>query len=285
MGISLAALVAACVLLVGCGEPKLGTGRTMYVSILPLKHLVERIVEDDFDVCVLVPSGASPETFEPTPKQYIALNEADMIFNVGLIDFETALLGKIEERERIVDLGRGVEPIAGSCAHVHEGHRHVHGVDPHLWTSPRALQQMARNAYEAIRVRYPDSTKYAANHDRLQEELRELDRRTGERIAASGVRCFLIYHPALTYYARDYGIEQIAIEADGKEPSARRLGELIRRGRAEHVGAILYQRPYPESCVEVLARDLGIEAVEIDPLAEDFVENIDRMTDLITRQR
>ena len=87
---------------------------TLYVSIPPLKEVVGGIVGDDFRTEVLVPPGASPETYEPTPRQFIGLNRAQLIFNVGLLDFETALLRKIDDRQKIVNLSRGIEPIAGS---------------------------------------------------------------------------------------------------------------------------------------------------------------------------
>lgn len=286
---------------------------SFYVSILPLRSLIDSIVGDDFDVRVLVPVGASPETFEPTARQFVDLNRAELIFNVGLIDFETALLGKIDAREKIVDLSRGIAPIAGSCSHTRSRDKrmpgneqacgneqtpgngqaseynrtnnaaHRHGVDPHVWTSPRALQQMAANAYEAIRTAYPDSVKYTANYEKLQEQLRELDIRTAAKIAGSGVRRFIVYHPALTYYARDYGLEQIAVEADGKEPSARQLARLIRQAREDGIRKTFYQSQFPASVIEVIARDIDARSIEIDPLREDVIANIDHLTDLITR--
>ena len=94
---------------------------------------------------------------------------------------------------------------------------------------------------------------------------------------------FIIYHPALTYYARDYGIRQEAIEADGKEPSARRLTELIRQARRDGIRRIFYQNQFPASVVEVIARDIDADYVEIDPLREDVIANIDAITDSIVR--
>lgn len=323
----------AITLLGGCTSRQQTDDRTLYVSILPLKSLVKGIVGDDFDVRVLVPAGASPETFEPAPRQFVGLNRAQMIFNVGLIDFETSLLGKIEAREKIVNLSRDIDLIAGSCSHsghgrnggpenmqmnggeqthgdrqkpseehgnehVHgttcppdcghaagiTGHNHAHGVDPHVWTSPRALQQMAANAYEAIRKAYPDSTKYAANYARLKRQLEELDQRTAAKIADSGVDYFIIYHPALSYYARDYGLRQVSIEEDGKEPSARQLTRLIRQAREDGIRKIFYQSQFPASSVEVIARDIRARIVEIDPLREDVIANIDRITDSIVSE-
>lgn len=323
-------LVCACIgSLCSCAQPAQPEEEMLYVSILPLKSIVGGIVGDDFDVRVLVPAGASPETFEPTPRQFVDLNRARLIFNVGLIDFETTLLGKIEARDKVVDLSRGIDLIAGSCSHAHgkvaradephaaampdeqptadshaatpgerqlagshaatpapqaHGHSHAHGIDPHIWTSPRALQRMAANAYEAIHALWPDSVKYTENHARLQEQLAALDARTAGKIAASGVRYFIVYHPALTYYARDYGLQQVAIEDDGKEPSARALARLIEQARHDGVRRIFYQSQFPASAVEVIARDIEAQSVAIDPLKEDVIANIDSLTDLIVAQ-
>ncbi len=268
----------------GCTSRRPADGEPLYVSILPLRSLVQGIVGDDFDIEVLVPPGASPETFEPTPRQFVGLNKARMVFNVGLIDFETTLLAKVEDQAKVVDLSRGIELIAGTCSHGSHGHTHTHGIDPHVWTSPRALQKMAENAYEAIRKAYPDSVKYETNYRLLQQELKALDERTAARIAASDVEYFIIYHPALTYYARDYGLRQIAIEADGKEPSAKQLTQLIRQAREDGVRRILYQSQFPASAVEVIARDIDAQYVEVDPLREDVIANIEEITGIITRR-
>ena len=256
----------------------------LYVSILPLRSIIEQIVGDDFKVDVLVPAGASPESFEPTPRQYVALNRSKLVFNVGLIDFENTLLAKVEDQEKVVNLSRGIELIAGTCSHGSHGHTHTHGIDPHVWTSPRALQKMAENAYEAIRKAYPDSVKYETNYRLLQQELKALDERTAARIAASDVEYFIIYHPALTYYARDYGLRQIAIEADGKEPSAKQLTQIIRQAREDGVRRILYQSQFPASAVEVIARDIDAQYVEVDPLREDVIANIEEITGIITQR-
>ena len=313
-------LIIIGLLLASCDDNRKPTDEnTLYVSILPLRHIVQGIVGDDFPIEVLVPPGASPETFEPTPRQFIGLNRARSIFSTGLIDFETALLDKLETPEKIVNLSHGIELLAGTCSHGHasgketehyptaeadthhtcdhaecghaeqahtehaEEHHHTHGIDPHIWTSPRALQRMAANAYEAIERLYPDSTKYAANYAALQQRLQALDARTAEKIAQSGVKYFIIYHPALTYYARDYGLQQIAIEHEGKEPSARSLARLIRRAREDKVSKIFYQSQFPASAVEIIAKDIEARSVRIDPLCEDVIANIDAITDQIVQ--
>ena len=263
------------------------------VSILPLKFIVQQIVGQDLKVEVLVPSGASPETFEPTPKQFVKLNQAQFIFNVGLIDFETTLLSKIQDHTKVIDLSKGVQLIEGSCSHAStrsdhdpdsDGMHHQHGVDPHIWTSPKALMIMAQNAFAAIHKAYPDSVKYQKNFNKLMLQLEDLDERVQNKIKQSGIKYFIVYHPALTYLARDYGIQQVAIESDGKEPSARQLAEIIRNARKEGVRKIFYQKQFPESVVMTIANDIQAQYIEIDPLEEQVIDNIDHITDLMTKQ-
>ena len=258
-------------------------GCDIYVTIAPLKYIVEQITGDDFDIRILVPAGASPETFEPTPKQYISLNEAQMIFSTGLIEFETTLLDRIGDKSHIVNLSRNIALIEGSCSHNHTAEEHHHGVDPHIWTSPRELKTIARNAYDAIMAQYPDSAKYSEAYNRFAHQIEQLDEECRQRCAASSARAFIVYHPALTYYASAYGIEQIAVETDGKEPSAKHIAEIIEQVETKGVKCLLYQKEYPRSVVEVLADDTGLEPQEINPLAENPLEFIRQTTNLITR--
>jgi len=281
IGITLLLALALC----GCGggnSTNNSDKECIFVSIAPLRPLVEAITGDDFDIEILVPTGASPESFEPTPRQFITLNKARMVMAVGLIDFERNLLSKIEQKGKIINLSQGIELIAGSCSHHHHGHHCTHGIDPHIWTSPVALKTMARNAYEAIAAAYPDSTKYSTNYTQLQSQLDSLDCSVRHICENARVRRFVIYHPALTYLARDYGLEQISIEHEGKEPSAKRLATIIGISQADNIRKIFYQSTYPRSTVEVIAEDIGAEPVEIDPLGEDIFSNIEVMTRLIT---
>lgn len=275
-------IAAAC--MVSCAPSQPAGRETLSVSILPLKEIVESITGNDFEVTVLVPAGAGPETFEPTIRQYTQLHHSRLIFSTGLIAFEQRLLQKFGSEEKVVDLSRGIDLMEGSCTHHGEASHAPHGIDPHIWTSPRALKTMARNAYEALHARYPDSAKYTLRHEELQERLSALDERVARKIEESGVRHFVIYHPALTYYARDYRIEQVAIEHEGKELSAKRLATLIQWARDNGIRRVMYQTQYPRSAVATIVDDISAEAVEIDPLKEQVIENIEHLTDIITAQ-
>lgn len=252
------------------------------VSIQPLKYLVEKIVGDDFDVEVLVPSGSSPETYEPTPAQIASVEKAKLVFSTGLIDFERSLLIKASEKESFVNLSDGLDLIEGSCLHEQDGHgAHNHGIDPHIWTAPKALIKMTETIYERIHELWPDSLSYSENYRSLHTRLTELHETVKAKTDASAHRSFLIFHPGLTYYARDYGLRQIAMEQDGKDPSARHLRETIESARADNIRKIMYQSEFPRSIVEVAAAEIGAEAVEIDILGYDVINNILHITDLI----
>ena len=265
----------------GCGTKNVDSKKTIYVTITPMQALIEEITQGDFNVEVIVPKGASPETFEPTPKQVTAFSNAEFIFSTGLIDFEQSLVKRISGSAELVNLSEGIELIAGSCSH--GNHQHKHGVDPHIWTSPRALRTMVTHAHDAIIAHYPDSVKYTEATERLLERIAALDNYCAARIEAAGVEAIMIYHPAYTYYARDYDIEQIAIEHDGKEPSLRQTTALIERAKEHGIRTILRQPQYSEDKVRAIASDAGAEIITTDPLSEDIIGEIERVTDIICR--
>ena len=254
---------------------------TIFVSIAPLKPIVEAIVGDDFSVEVLVPAGASPETFEPTPKQFIALNESVMVLSTGLLDFEKSILQRVHDQSKVINLSQGIATIAGSCSHTHHGKHCHHGVDPHIWCSPKCIDIMAKNMYNALVAMVPDKD-YTTAYSALNEQIKELDSVVTKLCNNSSLPYFIIYHPALTYLARDYNLEQVAIEHEGKEPSAKHLATIIERARRDGIKRVFYQSEFPESSVAIVAEDIGAETVEINPLDENIFENIVTIATLIT---
>ena len=278
-----AAFIVAAMLFVSCNN-KVEVENRVVVTIAPLKPLVEDILGDDFEVSVLVPQGASPETFEPSAKQLGEVESARFVFGTGLLEFEQELLSRVARNEQIINLSEGIELIAGSCSHAHHyhAHNHAHGVDPHIWCSPKSLSKMAENIHKAIAREMPDSTKYNERYTTLSLKLLALDAEVEAMCKQSTHLTFLIYHPALTYLARDYGLTQVAIEHEGKEPSAKHLAHIIGEARKDGVRNIFYQSEFPASSVEVICQDINAKAVEINPLDEDICANIHRIVTLIT---
>lgn len=274
--------IALAMMLYSCNNiEKKSYDNTIFVSIAPLKPIVEAIVGDDFSVEVLVPAGASPETFEPTPKQFIALNESIMVLSTGLLDFEKSILQRVHDQSKVINLSQGIATIAGSCSHTHHGKHCHHGVDPHIWCSPKCIDIMAKNMYNALVAMVPDKD-YTTAYSTLNEQIKELDSVVTKLCNNSSLPYFIIYHPALTYLARDYNLEQVAIEHEGKEPSAKHLATIIERARRDGMKRVFYQSEFPESSVAIVAEDIGAETVEINPLDENIFENIVTIATLIT---
>lgn len=257
---------------------------TVTVSIQPLKYLVERVAGDTtLRVDVLVPPGSSPELFEPTPMQLAQFSRSDLYFAIGLIDFEQVLEAKLsgQAKPQLVNLSLGGNIIEGH--HHHEGGEcHHHGADPHLWTSCREVSRMVGQIASGLSAAYPDGAqRYAANAQTLQAEIAALDASIAQLLDSSGRTHFLIYHPALSYFARDYGLTQLSVEQEGKEPSAQGMAATIVAAREQGVEAVLVQRQFDSKSAVSIAQELGLPVVQVDPLAEDWPTEMLRMARII----
>lgn len=276
----LATLIIFASLLCGCNSTTEGDDKkTIYVTIAPLRSIVEEITGGDYNVEILVPKGASPESFEPTAKNLMELNDAEQVFSVGLINFEQTLTNSLKDNSRLVNLSNGIELLAGSCSHCN--HAHAHGIDPHIWTSPRTLKRMVENIGLAMQRVAPDSVKYRDNTDKLIHKLESLDSLCSSELSSNNIRAMMIYHPAFTYFANDYSIEQISVEQDGKEPSPRQLTSLVEKARKYNISKVLIQPQYSKDKLRALATECEAEIVEVDPLSEDIIAEIERVTNII----
>ncbi len=278
-------LLSLTLLCLACTSNRTTSRPTLSVSIEPLKYLTQQITDNDFEINVLVPQGASPETFEPTATQMRKVAESSLYVDIGLLDFEINLAHAIQENMpsvQIVHLKEGISLITGedSAAPDTDHSSHHHGVDPHIWTSPKCLKIMANTLYSALSRRYPDSTRYTSNYQILIQRIDSLDR-TLVHLFEGRQTHFMIYHPALSYLARDYGLTQIALEDEGKEPSVDHIKQLIDSARRWQIPHILYQQQFSQSTVEALSRELGIKAVSVDPLGYDIEKNILEISQLI----
>lgn len=268
--------------LISCTHSTKPAGEVIYVSIAPLKYVVKQIADSGTRIEVLVPETTSPESYEPTVQQIKALSTAQAYISTGLIDFEQALEGKIREiapNTVYLNLSEGVDVLEGTCSHGHAGHDH--GIDPHIWLSPRLVKDMAIRTATLFGQFYPDSaTVYEKRAAVFSQRIDSLDTYIRQALDGSKRKEFAIGHTSLTYFADDYGLEQIAIEADGKEPSVKAMKQLVDSLQKSGLKAVLYQRQTSDAAARTIARELpGGRAVEFDPLAPDWMENMSRLTD------
>lgn len=271
----------------GCGSKGMivNNSHEVMVAIEPLKYLVEIITDNGLDISVIVPAGEGPETYSPTPSQMAKIEDSELIFTTGLLNFERELIGHNNHtNNNIHTITSGIDLITSTEHNEsdHDHHAHHHGTDPHVWFSFRELQTVVNNITDVFMAAYPDSIKYRENANRLIDHLKVCDVLAESAIAKSGTKAFAIYHPALSYYARDYGLEQVAVEDEGKEPNLARLKSSINHAKSLGINKVLYQREYPVSVVENFAADLGATPEMIDPLSSDIITELSRITTLIT---
>lgn len=290
-GHSLLLLLMLCVLASACGAPDRadtpdGSHPRVFVSIPPQKFLVERIAGDLLSVDVLLPPGQSPATYEPTPKQMSRLSRSSALFRIG-VPFEDRLMKKITDSMPslpVVDTRKGIKLRKMTGSSDHGDHTHGPGTpDPHCWLDPRLAMIQARTIHDSLVQILPGSAgELRAGLDRLTTDLQEADRRLALALEPLRGRSIFVFHPAYGYLADAYGLRQVAVEIEGKEPSAKQLADLIEGAKRDRVRVIFHQPQFAHGSVETVAREIGGTAVELDPLAEDYLANLDRMAADIT---
>ena len=244
-----------------CGDSNVGetidsTKDMLAVSVLPQKLFLQKIVGDRYDVHVMIPPGYSPATFAPTPRQVRELGRAKLYFRIGHIGFETAWMGKIMELHpnlTVVDTSNGVPLIHADHTHHHhdghDGHGGQHeaggGIDPHIWLSPAAVKIQAANMLTALKELDPASSEmFQENYNQFVNEVDQLEVDIRTILREIENRKFLVFHPAWSYFARDFSMEQHPIEFEGKEPNPSSLKDIVKWAKSEGVRVIFVQRQF-----------------------------------------
>lgn len=265
------------ILAVACAGPQKTDKPTIAVTILPQKQFVEKLAGDLVNVQVLVPPGASPELYSLMPSQMTGLSSTLAWIGIGKVGFEEGWVDKIRESNpklKYFDSSLQADWIAGE-EEEHGDHVHLHGVDPHIWSSPSEVKKIARESCKALIDVLPEhKAEFTENLARFEKEIDELDAELKNTFDKLPSKKFLIFHPALTYLARDYGLEQVAMEVDGKEPSPRHLKELAEMAKNENIKAIFVQKEFNMENARQMAKEIGGQVIQVDPLNENWADEL-----------
>ncbi len=266
----LAALVLATILH-GCirkaDEDKIG----VIVTILPQKEMVEAIGGDRIRVTVMVPPNANPHTYSPTPGQMAAVAQASIYFKVGSgVEFEIAHMDEITAQNkalRVVDCSKGIDLI--------EGGEHEGGKDPHIWLSPTNAKQMVRNMCDGlVEIDRENEGYYTERRDAYLSRLDQLDLELRQLFSGKEGCSFLVYHPAWAYFARDYAIQELAVEEAGKRPGPTGILALVKQAKENGIRVVFVSPQFDSSSAKTIAEEIGGTVVSVDPLAENYIENL-----------
>ncbi|MDY6959026.1 MAG: zinc ABC transporter substrate-binding protein [Halobacteriota archaeon] len=269
-------LLAILVFATGCVSPEADdeydTGKVdVVVSILPLSEFVDKVGGERVNVAVMIPPGATPHTYEPTPSQLVGVSEAELFVKVGSgVEFELVWMDKIITQNTemyIVDCSDGVELI---------------GTDPHIWLSPKNAKIMVENICDGLVKADPEnSTYYLSNKDAYLEELKILDNNLNDAFLGVEEKKFIVFHSSWAYFARDYDMEEVPIEEEGKEPSIEHITEVIEIAKRNNIKVVFSEPQFDPKTAETIAKEIGGVVIPIDPLARNYTENLNEVAEEI----
>lgn len=254
-------------------EEPTGEKPVVVVTILPQAEFVKKVGGDRVDVTVMVPPGANVHIYEPTPSQMTVLAKAAMYAKVGSgIEFELTWMEKLRAVNKemlVVDSSAGV-PLQEVTSEVDSSE-----IDPHIWMSPGNVAVMVQNIYEGlVIIDAANKAYYAQNRDAYLHELGRLDQEIRDSLSGVPDRTFMVYHPSLGYFAREYGLTMLSIENEGKEPTAAGMARMIARAKERNITVIFAEPQFNPQSAKVIADAIGGRVVFIDSLAGDYVANM-----------
>ncbi len=253
------------------------------VSILPQQTFVKAIGGDKVDITLMVQPGNSPHSYEPKPSQMKDISKADLYMAIG-VEFEHVWLSKFtnqNENMQVVNIDKGIEK-SSIEAHHHEKQSDVHdeheeeGKDPHIWTSPDNVKLIAKNIVEALIAIDPQNAqKYTKNYNEFLGHIEQTDQQIKELFnQVPNNRKFMVFHPAWGYFAHQYHLTQIAIEAGGKNPKPKQVIKLIEEAKEEKVNAVFTAPEFSDKIASQIALEVGIPVIKVSPLNPNWSQNL-----------
>ncbi len=282
-------LLVICIIVIATAsctaEKKSRTGLNIIVSILPQKAFVDAVSGGLLDVSVLIPPGGSPATYDPKPSDLARIEQADIYFRVGYIQFErshVARFAQLNPNMKIIDTSVNVDlRYFGEREEHHHGEEadyqedHNKQIDPHVWLSPLQVKKQIDVIAQTLADEDPANAEmFIENARKYKAELDELNTDLVSLFAGMQSDKLLVFHPSWGYFAREYGLEQIAIENSGKEPTAEHLRNIINLAERENIRVIFIQSQFNNAIANSIAEEIGAVVISIDPLAEDYIKNL-----------
>ena len=283
-------------LVCACQNPQSGKPGVV-VTIEPQRYFAEMIAGDKFDVYAVVPAGQSPETYDPAPREMIRIARSVAYLQIGQIGFEQAWIETIKKNNphlKFFDLSSGVDWIGEEDTHDeeetthdhdHDHHHHHGGIDPHIWSATVPAKIIAQNTLLAfLALDSENKMFYQDNYQRLIEEIDETSQQLHAMLDTLTCRTFVIYHPALTYFANEFGLKQLSIETDGKEPSVASMKALIDEAKRTQVRVVFVQQEFDRKHAEQIAAEIGARVVVINPLDRDWKKQMNSLAKELIKQ-
>lgn len=245
------------------------------VSIVPEQTFVQAVAGDLVEIVTMIPSGSSPETYEPTPLEMEKFNDADVYFAIGVPTEETNILINAKEMN-VIMLN---EEVAKTYPTLMLGDE----ADPHIWLSIKRVKVMVNLIADELGRLDPDNKViYQQNAEIYIASLNDADETIRSLLANDVGSKFVVYHPAFAYFADEYGLIMFSLEEEGKEATAQHLQDMIDLAKSENIKVIFYQSEIDSSQSEAYAEEVNGVAVQLEPLSGDYINNLIKMASAIS---
>ncbi|HSX38233.1 MAG TPA: zinc ABC transporter substrate-binding protein [Chlamydiales bacterium] len=251
------------------------------VSVAPYRFLIEKIGEEAIDVETIIPSHSNPHAFEPTSKQVLAISRGQIWFRIGE-PFEEKLLPMLRKNNpelAIYDLREGIElqslSVESDCDSVDH-------LDRHIWLSPKLAAIQAQTIAAALQRRFPENRDlFQKNLDRFLMEIEQLDAEVRSLLEPVQERKFIVSHPAFGYFCREYHLEQLSIEQEGKDPRPRYLEEVLKQAQNAHVALALALPQHNNKGAQLIASKMNVPIRVVDPYSPQFFDTVRHLACLL----
>lgn len=259
---------------------------TITVSIQPQKYMLEKIVGDKWEIKCLLSNGANPESYDPSLTHLLNLENSKAYFRIGNVAFESAIINKVQNNNpglKLFDNSEGISLIHGT--HSHGDVEHASDIDPHTWTSVKNAKTIASNMYKAVVDLDPENKAYySRNFKNFLSSLDSLDREISQQLQPYRGSAFVVWHPSLSYFARDYGLEQISLSPEGKEASVKMMQSTIDKAIDRDVKTLFFQKDIDSRQAQVANEQIKAEIVNINPLNYEWDKEMRSIANAISRQ-
>lgn len=254
----------------------------LVVSIEPLRNITEQLAGDEYRVETILDKGANPETYDPSMSRMAAVDKSKAFFSTGAFPFEEKLAEVANKNVQIKDVTEGIKRVYGTHTH-NNGEECHHEADPHTWTSAKNAKIIGNNIAKVLADINPERAMVYRNRlDSLALVIDKLDGRIAEQLDSVSTRSFAIWHPSLSYMARDYNLKQVAVGQENKEISPRRMKEIIEEATNESIKVFFFQKEFDSNQAITINESLGAKMVTIDPLAYDWMKQLEIISDALS---
>ncbi len=289
----ISAAVAAGILLAGCGKTPEDSGNgkiRITCGLPPVSYIAKIIAGDKAEVVSLLPGGRSPHDYSPRPADIRNAGKSAFFLTTGM-NFENSAVRALPGRVKIIDVSRNIkrrhfDDGHGCC----DGHGHAHdhhgeeALDPHVWLSPANADKIAENIAAALCQTDPANRGYyTENRKKFASQLADVNENLQKKLAPYAKRTILVYHPAFGYFTDAYALKQHPLEINGREMTAVQLATVIKKAKEENIKLVFVQPQFNPRTAQELARRIDGEALPLDPLAYDLMDNFKKMGDAICR--